>query len=68
MKQSEKSYFDLPARDVAAIESIIYNIRTNEFCYDEVIEEEPHMNSFGPVTQFTINKEKKKEASVYSPC
>lgn len=53
---------------MSAIESIIYNNRTNEFCYDEVIEEEPHMNSFGPVTQFTINKEKKKEASVYSPC
>lgn len=38
---SEKSLQAIPKEDLHAIESIIFNEKTSEFFFEEVIEEEP---------------------------
>lgn len=63
LQKSVSSLTACPAEDVAAIETLIYSKKGDEFTYDEVIEEEPHMKSFANTTQFS-NKKSKKVSSV----
>ena len=64
MKISEESLRKVPKEDVSAIESIIYNEKTDEFTYEEVIEEEPHMAAWRSAKE----KDRRKIVSVYSVC
>ena len=48
----------MPPPDVSAIEAIIYNQHTTNFAYAEVVEEQPHMKTFG--NSYSTKKEKGK--------
>ena len=60
LKISEESLRKVPKEDVSAIESIIYNEKTDEFTYEEVIEEEPHMAAWRSAKE----KDRRKIVSV----
>lgn len=56
---SQKSLRAIPKEDLSAIESLIYNDKTSEFFFEEVIEEEPPTLPSSPK-----NKDKNRIVSV----
>lgn len=63
LRVSQKSLRAIPKEDLSAIESIIYNDKTSEFTFQEVIEEEPPTLPSSPK-----NKDKNRIVSVQFVC